>query len=189
MARATKKNGRINPTKPFPDAPGILHQDGNWLWIPLRAEWRDVSTKPEEVVRQHYIRHLVENFGYSLELMDQERRTQHGHRSPRADIVIWETPEKKAKNATPILVIECKADTPILRLLRAAGSRAADLHTILLQPIDGCSRKLAELVANLIGGPVAQHLALGRAAALAVCLSPRTATNTVAGRVASGAGR
>jgi type I restriction enzyme M protein len=34
----------------------------------------------------------------------------HGHKSPRADIVIWETPEAKAKAGTPVLVIECKAE-------------------------------------------------------------------------------
>ena len=35
----------------------------------------------------------------------------HGRRSPRADIVIWETPEVKAKNGTPVLVIECKDES------------------------------------------------------------------------------
>ena len=34
----------------------------------------------------------------------------HGHRSPRADVVIWETQEAKAANKTPVLVVECKAE-------------------------------------------------------------------------------
>ncbi len=34
----------------------------------------------------------------------------HGHKSPRADIVIWETATMKAKNNTPVLVIECKSE-------------------------------------------------------------------------------
>ena len=34
----------------------------------------------------------------------------HGHKSPRADIVIWDTPDSKAKKQTPVLVIECKAE-------------------------------------------------------------------------------
>jgi type I restriction enzyme M protein len=42
--------------------------------------------------------------------MDQEWRTMHGHKSPRADIVIWEKPEKKTNNQTPVLVVECKAE-------------------------------------------------------------------------------
>lgn len=69
-----------------------------------------MTAKPEEVVRQTYIWHLVDNLGYSLEQMDQERRTQAGHKSPRADLVIWETATKKANNNTPVLVIECKSE-------------------------------------------------------------------------------
>lgn len=109
MPKATKKP-KSAPPSPFPSAPDTLHREGNWLWIPLRSEWRDVTAKPEEVVRQTFIRHLVDHYGYSLAQMDQERRTMHGHKSPRADIVIWETPDAKAKNQTPVLVIECKAE-------------------------------------------------------------------------------
>ena len=69
-----------------------------------------MAAKPEEIVRQTFIRHLIDHYGYSLAQMDQERRTQHGHKSPRADIVIWETPEKKANNNTPVLVVECKSE-------------------------------------------------------------------------------
>ncbi|WP_295388787.1 type I restriction enzyme HsdR N-terminal domain-containing protein [uncultured Thiodictyon sp.] len=87
-----------------------MHRDGDRLWIPLRNAWRDVTNKPEEVVRQRFIRILVEEYGYSLEQMDQERRTLHGHRSPRADIAVWESVDDKAGNRTPVLVIECKAD-------------------------------------------------------------------------------
>src|SRR5688572_22116990 len=107
MAKQTKKP-KANPTTPFPSEPDALHREGNWLWIPLRSEWRDVTAKPEEIVRQTFIRHLIDHYGYSLAQMDQERRTMHGHKSPRADIVIWETPNAKAKNQTPVLVIECK---------------------------------------------------------------------------------
>ncbi|MBP6734739.1 MAG: type I restriction enzyme HsdR N-terminal domain-containing protein, partial [Chromatiaceae bacterium] len=85
--------------------------EGDWLWIPLRDEWRDVANKPEEIVRQRFIRALVDHYGYRLEQMDQERRTQHGLKSPRADIVIWESAADKADNRTPVLVIECKTDS------------------------------------------------------------------------------
>lgn len=99
------------PPTPFPADPDKLHQEGDWLWIPLKQEWRDVSAKPEERVRQRFIRRLVEAYGYSLVQMDQERRTQSGTKSPRADIVIWETPAKLAQKASPVLVIECKAES------------------------------------------------------------------------------
>lgn len=65
---------------------------------------------PEEQVRQNFVLHLHNHYGYALEQMDQERRTKHGHGSPRADIVIWENPEAKAANKTPIPVVECKAE-------------------------------------------------------------------------------
>jgi len=111
MARAKTRKPKNIPTTPFPTGSGELHQQGDWLWIPLRREWRDISAKPEEVVRQRFIRHLVDNYGYGLSQMDQERRTMHGHQSPRTDIVIWETPEIKAKKRTPVLVVECKAES------------------------------------------------------------------------------
>jgi len=72
-----------------------------------------VTTKPEEIVRQKFLRVLVEHYGYELAQIDQERRTQHGHKSPRADLVIWESAaDKNAKPVrTPVLVVECKTDS------------------------------------------------------------------------------
>lgn len=107
---ATKKPTKV-PATPFPADSEKLHREGDWLWIPLRKDWWDITGKPEEIVRQHFIRHLCDNYGYALPQMDQERRTMHGHKSPRADIVIWETHEAKAANKTPVLVIECKAES------------------------------------------------------------------------------
>ncbi|TFW33657.1 restriction endonuclease subunit M [Massilia horti] len=79
----------------------------------MRKEWRDVSAQPEEVVRQKFIRVLVEHYGYDLAQMDQERRTQHGHRSPRVDIGVWKSAaDKNAKpGRSPVLVVECKSDS------------------------------------------------------------------------------
>jgi type I restriction enzyme M protein len=108
---ASMKKPKASPATPFPTAPDTLHQEGRWLWVPLRGEWRDVLAKPEEIVRQTFIRHLIDHYGYSLVQMDRERRTMHGHKSPRADIVIWETPDAKAKGQKPVLVIECKAES------------------------------------------------------------------------------
>ena len=110
MAKKIGRKPKTAPATPFPPAPNKLHEQGSWLWIPLQDEWRDVASKPEEIVRQHFIRHLCDNYGYTLDQMDQERRTMHGHKSPRADIVIWETPKAKAATRTPVLVIECKAE-------------------------------------------------------------------------------
>jgi len=108
---STTKKPKHKPSQPFPPEAGSLHQEGPWLWIPLRQEWRDITKKPEEIVRQKFIRTLVEHYGYVLDQMDQERRTQHGHTSPRADIVIWQSAADKAAGRTPVLVVECKTDT------------------------------------------------------------------------------
>ena len=70
MAKSTTKKPKSTPSTPFPADPEKLHQEGSWLWIPLHSEWRDVTAKPEEIVRQNYIRHLVEHLGYSLDQMD-----------------------------------------------------------------------------------------------------------------------
>lgn len=109
MAKTNKP--KHQPSLPFPPIADVLHQEGDWLWIPLRKEWREVTTKPEEIVRQRFIRTLVEHYGYALEQMDQERRTQHGHKSPRADIVIWQSAADKDAGRTPVLVVECKTDS------------------------------------------------------------------------------
>ena len=109
MAVTSGRKPKRAPDTPFPPEPGQLHERGGRLWIPLRGEWRDVSGKPEEVVRQRFIRHLHDHYAYALGQMDQERRTMHGRRSPRADIVVWETEQARAANRTPVLVVECKA--------------------------------------------------------------------------------
>ena len=110
MSRNSGSKPRTAPVTPFPSEPETLHEDGDLLWIPLRGEWRDVADKPEELVRQRFIRHLCDSYGYALAQMDQERRTMHGRKSPRADVVVWETQEAKAENRTPVLVVECKAE-------------------------------------------------------------------------------
>lgn len=111
MSKTKKPNQQ--PSAPYPAPADTLHQEGNWLWIPLRKEWRDITAKPEEIVRQHSIRTLIDHYGYNLDQMDQERRTQHGHKSPRADIVIWQSAADKAANPSPspVLVVECKTET------------------------------------------------------------------------------
>jgi type I restriction enzyme M protein len=112
MATSKNKKPTATPATPFPTAHDSLHRNGCWLWIPLCKEWRDVTTKPEEVVRQKFIRALIEHYGYDVEQMLQEQRTQSGNRSPRVDIVVFETvAAKKAKpRRSPVLVVECKTD-------------------------------------------------------------------------------
>lgn len=101
------------------------------MWAPLRR-WVDVSHKPEEVVRQLWVRRLHLDGGFSLQQMDQERRTHSGRRSPRADIVVWRSEADKQAGREPVLVVETKADAGIVRpadfwqgesYARSAGAR------------------------------------------------------------------
>lgn len=113
---ASAKRPKIIPATPWPSDPEKLHQEGSWIWLPLKGEWRDSRGKPEELVRQWFTHHLCENYGYALEQMKQEQRLTSGSRSARADIVIWESADKMARNATPVLVVECKAEAVEINL-------------------------------------------------------------------------
>ena len=109
----TRTKGATKPTftPPAPHADGEPLKPvvvGNYIWAPLRKDW--LVLRPEEIVRQAYILRLVARYGYDLSQMDQERRTKHGRRSPKADIVVWPTPAAKADGLSPIIVIECKSD-------------------------------------------------------------------------------
>ena len=110
MAKKAESKSRNVPAARSPAVSRRPQGPGDWVWMHLHGEWRDVTGKPEERVRQEFILHLHNNYGYTFQQMGQERRTMHGRRSPRTDIVIWETPEAKSRNRTPVLVVECKAE-------------------------------------------------------------------------------
>ena len=77
------------------------------IFCELRGDYRTAT--PEEIVRQGYVHHLHDHYGYAFDQMDQERKTQYGRRSPHADIVIWQgTADKQTK--APVIVVECKSD-------------------------------------------------------------------------------
>lgn len=118
-----------DPSTPFP-AEG-LHRHGSMAWAPLRG-WVDVSHKPEELVRQWWVRRLHLDGGFSLRQMDQERRTHSGRRSPRAGIVVWSNSTDKQEGSEPVLVVETKAGEGVVRptdfwqgesYARSAGAR------------------------------------------------------------------
>lgn len=85
-----------------------LNEKGK-IFCPLVNDYR-VPT-PEEVVRQSFILHLHKHYGYEFDQMAQERKVQHGRRSPRTDIVVWESVQAKAAGKTPVIVVECKAES------------------------------------------------------------------------------
>jgi len=97
------------PNHDFADGGARVHREGEWLWLPLRREWKDVTHSPEEVVRQEWVRRLHVDGGYTLEQMTQELRDTHGRQSPRVDVVVWKDTASRQEGRPPVLVVETKA--------------------------------------------------------------------------------
>ncbi len=82
----------------------------------IRKKW--LIETPDEKVRQELVTVLVNKFGYPLDVMIEEYRTDYegrGVRSTRADIVIYKSKEDKKKNYNAFIVVECKAETVKIR--------------------------------------------------------------------------
>ena len=89
---------------------------GNKIFAPLKG--KDLILTPEEIVRQEYLVHLVNTYGYTLDQMAQEvqvNNSQRGQGKARADIVIWKSLEDKLIGVSPVIVVECKAEQITIR--------------------------------------------------------------------------
>ncbi len=73
----------------------------NQIWDILRQRY--VNHTPEEWVRQHMIHFLINEKGYSKNLMKAEHVVEYNKLKKRCDIVIFNNQLK------PILIVECKA--------------------------------------------------------------------------------
>jgi type I restriction enzyme M protein len=83
----------------------------NKIYSPLRDKW--LIQTPEELVRQEFVCHLVNEYGYMLEQMEEEHQvnnSQRGQGKSRADIVIWLSKDDKKENKNAFMVVECKSD-------------------------------------------------------------------------------
>ena len=80
------------------------------IWSHVRQKWLDET--PEETVRQEFLCVLANEYGYSLEQIDEECHLpgDRGNKHARADFVLWRTVEDKRKGRTALIVVECKAD-------------------------------------------------------------------------------
>lgn len=84
----------------------------NKIFAPLKDKW--LVLKPEEEVRQKYVCRLIDNYGYSIEQMTQEiqvNNSQRGQGMARADIVVWKNADDKNNSKSPIIIVECKAES------------------------------------------------------------------------------
>ncbi len=93
-----------------------IKRENGKIFCPLTNSWH-IET-PEEKVRQEYIKHLVEEYGYSLNQMAQEVKVNNslrGQGKARADIVIWKSEKEKREGKTAFIVVECKAENVRIR--------------------------------------------------------------------------
>ena len=77
----------------------------------IRGKW--LVAKPEEIVRQNFVCHLVNEYGYKLNQMAEEldfATGQRGGAKARADIAIYKSASDKAEQNNPFIIVECKAD-------------------------------------------------------------------------------
>src|SRR3990170_7901543 len=89
--------------------PDQIQIRGNEIFSPLRQKW--IPLTPEEMVRQQYLQVLVEEYGFTHEQIAEEIDvTGRGSAQARADFVVWRTPQDKANETSPLIVVECKAD-------------------------------------------------------------------------------
>jgi type I restriction enzyme M protein len=90
--------------------------DDKEIFAPLKNKW--LVATPEEKVRQNFICHLVNEYGYSLEQMEQELQvsnSQRGQGRARADIVIWKNTQECKDKKAAFIVVECKAENVTMR--------------------------------------------------------------------------
>lgn len=79
------------------------------VWSQIRKKW--IVETPEETVRQEYLCILVNEYGFSLDQIDEELEvTGRGSGHARADFVIWRTAKDKADSRNPLIIVECKSD-------------------------------------------------------------------------------
>ncbi len=87
----------------------------NQIFSPIRKAW--VQLTPEERIRQELLLVLTEEYGYSLDQIDEETSvTGRGSAQARADFLIWRTPAAKATQEHAFIVVECKADNVSISL-------------------------------------------------------------------------
>ena len=67
MAKKSGSKPRTAPTKGDSASSNPPEEPGDWVRMHLYDEWREATGKPEERVRQDFILHLYNNYGYALQ--------------------------------------------------------------------------------------------------------------------------
>ncbi|MGL4393663.1 MAG: N-6 DNA methylase [Brevinema sp.] len=85
-------------------------RDKGLIYSPIRKKY--IVETPEETVRQEFVCILVNEYGYKLEQMQEEvNTTGRASAQARADLVIYQNISDIKEKNTPLIIVECKADT------------------------------------------------------------------------------
>ena len=97
--------------------------DNGRIFSHIRQKW--LVETPEERVRQAYVVTLHNEYGFSLDQMDEEPPvTGRGTARARADVVVWRTAQDKADAKAPLIVVECKSDNVTIKAADYAQGEA-----------------------------------------------------------------
>lgn len=87
----------------------VKRNDKGKIYSHIRRKW--LHETPEERVRQDYLCVLVNEYGYSLDQIDEEISvTGRGSGDARADFLIWRSVQDRTDDKPAMIVVECKAD-------------------------------------------------------------------------------
>lgn len=87
----------------------VKRNDKGQIYSHIRKKW--LHETPEERVRQEYLINLINEYGFSIEQIDEEISvTGRGSGDARADFIIWRTVQERKDDKPAMIVVECKAD-------------------------------------------------------------------------------
>ncbi len=110
-----KKNRTAKATRlPLSMQQLTVRREKGKVWSHIRKRWLEET--PEETVRQEYLCTLVNEYGFSLDQIDEELEvTGRGSGRARADFIIWRTAKERLDSKNPLIVVECKSDNVSIR--------------------------------------------------------------------------
>lgn len=103
-----------------------IKEDGetHLVYDPIRKDW--FVCQPEEEVRQHLIRYLIEEKGISKNLLAVEKEIIYRETKRRFDLVVYN------RDGKPEILCECKA--PSVPITQDTVNQIARYNTILKAP-------------------------------------------------------
>ena len=105
------------PSYPFK----IIDKDGKFYIFDLIRK-KELLITPEEWVRQHFVQYLIQQKGYSKNLISLEKGLQLNELKKRTDILVFDS------NGLPLVLVECKA--PKIKITQDVFDQAARYNMI-----------------------------------------------------------